>query len=71
MKHETINNLKRIKIHNSNLNKSYIASININILNTHYDALNSHDHIHWENSIIEELNIFYFNNIMEYFPTVP
>jgi len=69
--HETTNNHKRIKIHNFNPNKSYIASININIPNTYYDALNSRDHIHWEKAIIEELNNFYFNNIMKYVPTVP
>ena len=69
--HQTTNNHKRTKIHNFNPNKFYIVSININIPNTYYDTLNSRDHIHWEKAIIEELNNFYFNNIMEYVPTVP
>ena len=67
---ETIDN-KRIKINNFNSNKLYIASININIPNNYYDALNSRDHIHWEKAIIEELNNFYLNDIMEFVKTVP
>jgi len=77
-RHKIINNFNYDEYYNNSLyakfndsNKNHITTINLTIPLNYNDAINSHDHLHWEKAIKEELKNFYFNNIMEFVPSVP
>jgi len=55
----------------NNSDKNHIATINLTIPLNYEDAMNSQDRLQWEKAIKEELENFYFNNIMEFVPSVP